>query len=84
MKTLYFSTLLLSAITLAGCFSHREIQVEMVSAELIRIDTVHRYSESHVKQQLTWRDNEDVKYISYASLETNYSLGTRMAVLRAR
>jgi hypothetical protein len=79
-----FLSLLLVA-TLTGCYSSRtELQVEMVSAQLIRIDTVHRYSPTEYKQQLTWRDDENVEYISYAPLQTVYAVGTRMPVLRTR
>ena len=82
MKTLIIP--LLAATALAGCFSNREIQVEMVNARLVRIDTIHRYSESEWKKQLTWRDNQNMEYISYAPLQAMYSVGTTMAVLRSR
>jgi uncharacterized protein YcfL len=82
MKTII--TLLLAAVTFCGCYSHREIQVEMVSAQLIRIDTIYRYSGGQSKQQLTWRDSENMEYVSYAPLQTNYYVGTRMAVMRSR
>jgi uncharacterized protein YcfL len=82
MKTLLI--LALAAIVLAGCYSRREIQVEMVSAQLIKIDTIYRYAGDQTKQQLTWRDNENMEYISYAPLQNSYFVGTRMAVLRTR
>jgi hypothetical protein len=81
MKTMI---LLLAIIALAGCYSRKEIQVEMVSAQLIRIDTIYRYAGVQTKQQLTWRDPQNLEFISYAPLETNFIVGTRMAMLRER
>jgi hypothetical protein len=82
MKT--FILLLLAAVVLASCYSPREIQVDIVSAQLVRIDTVYRYTSYNTQQVLTWRDNENVEYISYAPMQANYIVGTRMAVLRKR
>jgi hypothetical protein len=82
MRTFLF---LIAIVTLAGCYaSRKEIQVEMISAELIRIDTVHRYSTVENKQVLTWRDDENIEYISYAPMQTVYLVGTRMSVLKTR
>lgn len=76
--------LVLATVALASCYSPREIQVDMVSAQLVRIDTVYRYTEYKSQQVLTWRDNENIEYISYVPLQSNYIVGTRMAVLRKR
>lgn len=81
MKTIIF---LLVIMALAGCFSRREIQVEMVSAQLVRIDTIYRYAGYESKQQLTWRDNENTEYVSYAPMQASYIVGSRVAVLRSR
>ena len=83
MKTLTLP-LLLAIVALSGCYSAREIQVEMVSAQLVRIDTVYRYSPDEQKQQLTWRDDQNTEYVSFASMRSTYLVGTRMAVLRKR
>jgi hypothetical protein len=82
MKTVILS--LLAVATLSSCYSSREIQVEMVSAQLVRIDTIYRYSETQTKQQLTWRDNLNTQYVSYEPLNRSYNIGTRMALLRTR
>lgn len=82
MKTL--SVLLLAMVALASCYSSREIQVDIVSAQLVHIDTVFRYMNDKSQQVLTWRDNENIEYISYVPLQANYAVGTRMAVLRKR
>ena len=81
MKTIL---VLLAVIGLAGCFSRKELQVEMVSAQLVRIDTIHRYYPNEYRQQLTWRDDENVEYVSYAPMQAVYSVGTKMSVLKSR
>lgn len=83
MKT-FILLLSIAIVTLSSCYSAREIQVEMVSAQLVRIDTVYRYSPDEQKQQLTWRDDQNTEYVSFASMKSAYLVGTRMAVLRKR
>ena len=82
MKTMI--VLLLAAVSLASCYSPREIQVDIVSAQLVRIDTVFRYMNDKSQQVLTWRDNENIEYVSYVPLQANYTVGTRMSMLRQR
>lgn len=81
MKTII---VVLALVGLTSCFSRRELQVEMVSAQLVRIDTVHRYYPNEYKQQLTWRDEQNVEYVSYVPLQAVYMVGTKMAVLKSR
>jgi hypothetical protein len=76
--------LLLITAVASGCYTRKEIQVEIVNAQLVRIDTIYRYSASETKQQLTWRDSQNIEYVSYAPLQTTYMVGTRMAVLRTK
>ena len=82
MKAL--TVLLLVLVALASCYSPREIQVDIVSAQLVHIDTVFRYTNDKSQQLLTWRDNENIEYISYVPLQASYTVGTRMSVLRKR
>jgi hypothetical protein len=82
MKTMI--VLLLAMVALASCYTPREIQVDIVSAQLVRIDTVFRYMNDKSQQVLTWRDNENIEYVSYVPLQASYTVGTRMAVLRKR
>jgi len=82
MKTLLI--LIIVAVILVSCYARKEIQVEMVSAQLIRIDTVHRYSEDDDKQVLTWRDDQNVEYVSYVPMRSSYQVGIRMAFLKTR
>ena len=82
MKTILVALALLAAI---GCTnSYREIQqVDMVKAELVKIDTIWRHPE-RVKQ-LTWKDNDDIRYISYVSIYNEvYAIGSSMYVMRRR
>jgi len=71
------------ATILTGCYSTREIQVEMVSATLVRIDTINRETQ-YQKQLFTWRDQKNIEYTSFESMSKNHVLGTAMRVLRTR
>jgi hypothetical protein len=77
-------TILLVAIVIAlfSCSAPKELQAEMVNAELVKIDTVFRYA-NDPKQLLTWRDNR-IDYITYAPLNNPFSIGVRMLVLVKR
>lgn len=80
MKTV-FSTAVV-AIALFSCAPRGEIQVEFVNAELVRIDTVYRIS-GH-EQVLTWRTPNNIQYISYASMDDVFLVGTRFPVMVKR
>ncbi len=71
----------IAMVSLCGCFFPRDIQAELVDAELVKIDTVHRHSR-FAQQMLTWRDNYDVNYVSYASMNERFTVGTRIPMLR--
>lgn len=79
MKTFLFTLSLAAAI---GCTSSKEIQVELVKAELIKIDTVYR--QPNERKMLTWRDDHNIEYVSFVSMHQSYALGTSMLVLRQR
>ena len=64
---------------LYSCWSPRELQAEMVSAELVKIDTALRFSRP--EQMLTWRDGNDVNYVTYAPMNNTYFVGSKMIVL---
>jgi hypothetical protein len=82
---MFMKTLLLCVILLVAtrCATTKEINVEMVNAQLIRIDTVYRNTD-HEKQQLTWRDGDNIEYTSLVSMTRTYSVGIVMPVLRRR
>jgi hypothetical protein len=68
-------------VIFCSCSARREVQVEMVNAELVKIDTIHRY-QSNIQYLLTWRDKYNVDYVT--STTVYYSLGTRMLVFVKR
>ena len=83
-KTLVMKTFLAAvALIVIGCTTTKEINVELVSAQLIKIDTVYRNSDSP-KQQLTWRDKDNIEYISLVSMDKSYPVGTVLNMLRQR
>jgi hypothetical protein len=77
-------------LTLGGCFASKDFQADMANAQLIKIDTVMRYNINRVEsswkqeQQLTWRDDDNNRYVSYASLNQRFEVGAKMTVLRTR
>lgn len=76
---------LLALVSAGGCQIERELQAEMVQTQLIRIDTVNRYSSHQVqKQQLTWRDSENMEYVIFVPMDKTYVVGTRMIMLKTR
>lgn len=81
MKTILFA--IATLLVVAGCASTKEINVEMISAELVRVDTVYQGS-SHEKQQLTWRAKDDLEYVTLVSMSSRYPVGTIMTLLRQR
>jgi uncharacterized protein YxeA len=83
MKTTLMAIAFAGAVAAIGCTSTKDIQVEMVNAELVKIDTVYRQS-SQEQQQLTWRDRNNVEYTSYVSMTQRYPIGMTMVVLRQR
>jgi hypothetical protein len=80
MKTLLLA---MSLLAMGGCSTPiKEIQVEMVTAELVKIDTIFR--QANERKLLTWRDQDNIKYISFAAMDQTYPLGISMIVMRAR
>ena len=82
MKTILVAMALLALI---GCSnSFREIQqVDMVKVQVVKIDTIFRHPEK--VKQLTWKDNDQVRYISYVSIYNElYAIGSSMYVMRKR
>jgi hypothetical protein len=66
MKTIL---VILTAAVFGSCYSSSQVQVEMVDAQLVRIDTVFRYETYRSQypwqreQQLTWRDSYNKQYV---------------------
>jgi len=76
---------ILAAVALAllcGCYSYKDMQVEMKSAELIKIDTIYRYDRQ--EQVLTWKSLDNVYYTSYAAMGPRFIVGSRVTVFVQR
>jgi hypothetical protein len=80
MKTFLISAAL---VALCGCAARKEVQVQMVNARLVKVDTVYRFN-TDPQKQLTWKDENEIEYVTFASLGTSYPIGTRMMVLIRR
>ena len=74
---------IVTALAVYSCSAPREVQVEMVAAKLIKIDTVFR-STAHPQELLTWRDDNEIDYVTYAALNNGIRLGSKMIVLVKR
>jgi len=82
MKTIL---VVLSLWATIGCVSsYREIQqADMVKVQVIKIDTIFRHPEK--VKQLTWKDSDDIQYITYVSIYNElYSIGSSMYAMRKR
>jgi hypothetical protein len=82
MKTLLAGVILCTAV--CSCNTYKELQADMIKAELIKIDTINRYSNDARKQQLTWRDEYNLEYVSIVPLQETYVLGTKLLMLRPK
>lgn len=82
-QTLPFLMAAIIAAVLFACTGQKEVQMSLTDVELVKIDTIQRYSESGQKL-LTWRDENHVDYITFVPLETYYPLGVRMKVMVKR
>jgi hypothetical protein len=80
MKTFLVAVSLIAA---AGCTSVKEVQVELIQAQLIKIDTVHRQPNEY-RQQLTWRGQDNIEYVSFVSMDQAYPLGVSLLVMKTR
>jgi hypothetical protein len=79
MKTIIVTMII---IALFGCRAGRDIQVEFVTAKLIKIDTVHRFNE--YEKILTWQANDNTRYVSYLPMKKHVFVGMEFLVMRRR
>ena len=75
MKTIIAVT---AIVLCCGCFSAKEMQVSMIEAQLVKIDTVYRFERP--EQVLTWRGADNTNFVSYAALGQEYIVGSRVTV----
>jgi len=80
MKTIL---LLLTAALLNSCVGEKELQADLVDVKLVKIETVQRHPDVK-KKLLTWKDINDVRYVTYAPLTNNYTIGSTMRVIIRR
>ena len=70
------------SIILYSCSANKEIQVNMVNAELVKIDTITRYP--YQEKVLVWKGSNNVEYISYAPINRKHIVGEKMPVMVQR
>ena len=80
MKVLIAAVLFVSA--LVSCSVERELQAEVVSAQLVQIDTINRYSGNQL--YLTWKCSNNITYGTYAPIARDYKVGLIMPVMIQR
>jgi hypothetical protein len=80
MKTLL---LMLSGIMLHSCTAEKVVQVSVIDVRLVKIETVQRYPDGK-KQLLTWRDVNNIDYVTYEPITAYFPLGTYMKVMIRR
>ncbi len=80
MKTIIVLAMII--ISLVGCRTGKDIQVEFVMATLIKIDTVQRFTE--YEKVLTWEDTDKIRYRCYLPMKKRVAVGMEMLVMRRR
>ncbi|MFL5740960.1 MAG: hypothetical protein ACJ75B_12130 [Flavisolibacter sp.] len=63
-----------------SCTSEKEIQANIVNVQLVRIDTVSRFPNA-LQKLLIWRSEQNIDYITFEPLNSQFRLGTRMKVM---
>jgi len=79
MKTIIVAMIVIAVL---GCRTGRDIQVEFVTAKLIKIDTVQRFTE--YEKVLTWQDTDNVRYTCFLPMKKHVTVGMEMLVMRRR
>ncbi len=69
-------------VTMSACHVERDIQVNLVNAELVKIDTIFRNPGK--EQLLVWKCSKNIQYVSYRPINEAYTIGTRMLVMVPR
>ena len=72
----------LVATVVCSCSAERQIQVDMLGAELVKIDTIYRYPGN--EQMLVWKAANNVEYVSYAPITKQFHVGTNVTVMVRR
>lgn len=77
MKLLLF---VIVSTWLFSCEAEKEIQVEALYVELVKVDTIQRHM-NIPEQMLTWKTEDDIRFVSYASINSQYLVGSKMQVM---
>ncbi len=72
--------LVLLGTLIYSCGAEKEVQASMVDVQLVKIDTVDRYP-NHEQKLLTWRDENNINYITFEPMNNHYKLGDLMKVM---
>jgi hypothetical protein len=80
MKTIIVLAMIVIAVL--GCSPGKDIQVEFITAKLIKIDTVQRANE--YEKLLTWQDDHNIRYICYLPMKKHVFVGMQFLVMRRR
>ena len=65
-----------------ACVTEKEIQVERVHVQLIKVDTLYR--ESGNLKALTWKTENNMKFYSIEPIEAEVPIGTTMGLMMRR
>lgn len=75
--------LLLGSALTYGCASEKEIQMDVIDVELVKVETVNRYPNLEQKI-LTWRDAHNISYVTFEPMNNKYTVGSIMKVMVKR
>lgn len=74
--------LLCLSATFCGCFPEKEVEVQTINVQLVKIDTIYRNPGN--EQLLTWESEDNMKFVSYAPLGKPFTVGSRFTVMVKR
>jgi hypothetical protein len=81
MKSVFL--ILAGWLCFSSCNSSKEIQVERVNVQLVRVDTIYR--QSGYLKILTWQTTDRLRYLSIEPLSASYMpVGVTMGMLIRR
>jgi hypothetical protein len=72
--------LLLGSTFAYSCATQKEFQMDVIDVKLVKVETVNRYPYAEQKL-LTWRDANNIDYVTFEPMNTNYPLGSLMKVM---
>jgi hypothetical protein len=81
-KSIQMKKFLLGIIpaVLCCCSTGKEVQMNMIDVELVKIDTVQRYP-AESQKILTWHGFDNVDYVTFAPISNYYRVGSKMKVM---